>query len=69
MGIEFQQFKNFVEETIEIVSLDLEAMEKIAEAGNSSTTTTQTTTRPGDEHLYIPETPKVSRYTIPIITC
>lgn len=59
-------FKYFVDETIETVSLDLDAMEKIAEAGNSSTTTTQTTIRPGDEHLHTPESPRVSRCTIPI---
>jgi hypothetical protein len=63
---QFQNFKHFVEETIEIISLDLEAMEQIAESGNSSTTTTQTTIRPGDEHLFTPESPKVSRCTIPI---
>lgn len=66
MDTEYFQFKHFVEETIKIVSLDLNAMEQIAEAGNSTTTTTQTTIRPGDEHLYTPETPKISRCTIPI---
>lgn len=66
MEKELVQFKHFVSETIEVVTLDLEALEKIAEAGNSATTTTQTTIRPGDEHLHIPEQPKISRCTIPI---
>jgi len=66
MSREFQQFKRFVDETIEVVSLDLDIMEKIAEKGNTSMTTTQTTIRPGDEYLHTSESPKVSRCSIPI---
>ena len=66
MDAEYLQFKHFVEETIDIILLDLDSIEQIAEAGNSTTTTTQTTIRPSDEHLFTPESPKVSRCTIPI---
>lgn len=64
--MEFKNFKSFVDETNEIVLLDLKALENIAEAGNSSTTTFQTTRAPGYEYITIPETPRVSRCTIPI---
>lgn len=66
MATEYFEFRKFVEETIEIVSLDLDAMEQVAEGGNATTTTIHTTIRPGDEHLFTPETPKVSRCAIPI---
>lgn len=66
MDKEFWKFKNFVDETVEIVMLDLKAIEEIAEAGNSAVTTTQTTIRPGDENLYRLESPKISRCTIPL---
>src|SRR6266542_788128 len=66
----FQNFKTFVDETIEIISLDLDSLQKIADEGNaasvSSSLTTQTTIRPGDEKFYVRESPKILRCTIPI---
>jgi hypothetical protein len=66
----FQQFRCFIWSTIEIVSRDLDVLEGIANEVNnalsSSSTTAQTTKRPGDvnncEHVLI----DVSRCTIPI---
>jgi hypothetical protein len=66
----FQDFKQFVEETIIIVSADLDELQKIAEKGNetpsSSSLTFQSTIRPDGEYLFSNPTPKISRCTIPI---
>lgn len=70
MNNEFLKFKTFVKKTTEIVSLDLDAMERIARSIDSNNETIQTTIRPCDEHLKISKTSYVSRCTIPIVmTC
>lgn len=64
--MEFQKYKQYVDETVNIVLLDLVELEKIAEAANRSTTTVQTTRAPGYEYITIPEMPVISRCTIPM---
>lgn len=71
---EYNYFKHFVDQTIQIIRLDLDEMEKIAinntiaarDPTLSSTTTTKTTIRPGSEVVYSCKSDEISRCTIPI---
>jgi len=66
----FQDFRCFVLQTTDIVSLDLDQLQQIADIGNataaSSSTITQSTRRPEDEISCSDTPPDISRCTIPI---
>lgn len=65
--MDFQEFRKCVNLTIEIVSLDLDQLQGIAENANSSSTTTiETTNTPWDDSIQIGLIQNISRCTIPI---
>lgn len=66
----FEAFRQFALKAISVISLDLNELQKIADAGNertsSSTTTIHTTQRPNENRIYKNEPHDISRCTIPI---